>query len=86
MRTFRAGLWTRTPAQIKPSAMVPLEGGGGVCEMWPMANATDMTRGELESLLRFYAESGLDFPLADDKDTYLDGVILDLDYWALMPR
>ena len=27
-----------------------------------------------------------DFPLADDKDTYLDGVILDLDYWALMPR
>ncbi|MFZ2103749.1 MAG: uracil-DNA glycosylase, partial [Oricola sp.] len=31
-----------------------------------MAKATDMTRGELESLLRFYAESGLDFPLADE--------------------
>ncbi|MCI5073458.1 uracil-DNA glycosylase [Oricola sp.] len=25
-----------------------------------------MTRGELESLLRFYAESGLDYPLADE--------------------
>ena len=31
-----------------------------------MAKATDMTRGELESLLRFYAESGLDFPMADE--------------------
>jgi len=31
-----------------------------------MAKATDMTRGELESLLRFYAESGIDFPLSDD--------------------
>ncbi|WP_223477075.1 uracil-DNA glycosylase [Oricola indica] len=31
-----------------------------------MVKATDMTRGELESLLRFYAESGLDFPLSDD--------------------
>ncbi|GAB4362386.1 MAG: uracil-DNA glycosylase [Oricola sp.] len=31
-----------------------------------MAKATEMTRGELESLLRFYAESGLDFPLSDE--------------------
>jgi hypothetical protein len=30
-----------------------------------MAKATEMTRGELESLLRFYAESGIDFPLSD---------------------
>lgn len=30
-----------------------------------MAKANEMTRGELESLLRFYAESGLDFPLGD---------------------
>lgn len=34
--------------------------------MWTMAKASEMTRGELESLLRFYAESGLDFPLGDD--------------------
>ncbi len=33
-----------------------------------MAKATDMTRGELESLLRFYAESGLDFPLSDEAE------------------
>jgi DNA polymerase len=31
-----------------------------------MAKATEMTRGELESLLRFYAESGIDFPLSDE--------------------
>lgn len=31
-----------------------------------MVKATEMTRGELESLLRFYAESGLDFPLSDE--------------------
>lgn len=31
-----------------------------------MAKAMDMTRGELESLLRFYAESGIDFALSDE--------------------
>jgi DNA polymerase len=31
-----------------------------------MVKATEMTRGELESLLRFYAESGIDFPLSDE--------------------
>ena len=31
-----------------------------------MVKAFEMTRGELESLLRFYAESGIDFPLSDD--------------------
>lgn len=31
-----------------------------------MAKASEMTRGELEGLLRFYAESGIDFPLSDE--------------------
>ncbi|WP_158284745.1 uracil-DNA glycosylase [Oricola cellulosilytica] len=31
-----------------------------------MKNTTGPSRGELENLLRFYAESGLDFPLADE--------------------
>jgi len=39
-----------------------------------MAKATDMTRGELESLLRFYAESGLDFPLADEAEDRFEAV------------
>ncbi len=37
-----------------------------------MVKASEMTRGELESLLRFYAESGLDFPLADDAPDRFD--------------
>jgi uracil-DNA glycosylase family 4 len=37
-----------------------------------MAKASEMTRGELESLLRFYAESGLDFPLADEASNRFD--------------
>ena len=39
-----------------------------------MAKATEMTRGELESLLRFfYAESGLDFPLSDEAPDRFEG-------------
>ena len=37
-----------------------------------MVKASEMSRGELESLLRFYAESGLDFPLADEAPNRFD--------------
>jgi len=37
-----------------------------------MVKASEMTRGELESLLRFYADSGLDFPLADEAPDRFD--------------
>jgi DNA polymerase len=37
-----------------------------------MASAGSLSRGEIESLLRFYAESGLDFPLLDEPENRFD--------------
>jgi 2-methylfumaryl-CoA hydratase len=30
--------------------------------------------------------SAADFPLMADENSYEDGVVLDLDYWAVLPR
>lgn len=66
MHRTRVACLTRSRTQRKPPMTLALEDNDAECERWAMIKASDMTRGELESLLRFYAESGLDLPLADD--------------------
>jgi uracil-DNA glycosylase len=54
--------------------MIALDGGRSVCERTSMADPKTMSRGELENLLRFYGESGLDFPLSDEPDNRFEPV------------
>ena len=51
--------------------MKALDAAPAICETTRMATASLPTRADLESLLRFYAESGLDFPLGDESANHL---------------
>ncbi|WP_421852371.1 uracil-DNA glycosylase [Oricola sp.] len=49
-----------------------LDASRAICKTKTMATASPPTRAELESLLRFYAESGLDFPISDEPFDHLE--------------
>ena len=48
-----------------------LDAARAICETTTMATASGLTRADLESLLRFYGESGLDFPIGDEAANHL---------------